>query len=64
MDGMPHLSEVIRNVEKYSIEDVVRAAEKSLEPCDCEDPDVVEVHVMDQVEPIKRFCALCYRDMA
>ena len=61
--GMAHLNEVIRDVERYSIEDVVAAAEKSLEPCDCEDPDVIEVRVVERVSPVRTFCALCGRDV-
>jgi len=61
---MAHLDEVIRDVERYSIEDVIAAAEKSLEPCDCKDPDVIELKVIEQVAPVRTFCTLCGRDVA
>jgi hypothetical protein len=61
---MPHLTEVINDVERYSIADVVAAAERSLLPCDCENPDVVELCVAERAEPIRRYCSSCGRDVA
>jgi hypothetical protein len=60
----PHLSEVINNVERYSIEDVVHAAEQSLLPCDCEDPDFIELRTLDRVDPVRVWCSTCGREIS
>lgn len=58
---MTSLQTVIRDVERFSISDVVRYAELSLLPCDCADPDTLEFRVIEQYEPIKTECMKCGR---
>lgn len=60
---MTSLQTIILDVEKYSIKDVVKAAEDSLLPCSCgDDAEVIEIRVAEKVDPIRLVCQRCGKD--